>query len=81
MQATSIIRSKPEGVTSKQYAIQLASKLKTSETSWKTKVRNFLHFVIQYKIFLGLLLNLKQALTKIRTFKVGRAKNKLTFFC
>ena len=58
-QATSIIRSKPKGVSAKDYAAQLAVKLKSSETSWKSKVyfiwRHFLginpvHF--QFVLFL-----------------------------
>uniref|UniRef100_A0A7M5TTW0 Uncharacterized protein n=1 Tax=Clytia hemisphaerica TaxID=252671 RepID=A0A7M5TTW0_9CNID len=36
--AMSIIRSKPEGVTSKEYAQQLAIRLKETDSSWKTKV-------------------------------------------
>ena len=38
MQATTIIRSKPKDISAKEYAQQLAIKLRSSETSWKSKV-------------------------------------------
>ncbi|XP_066914458.1 meiosis-specific protein MEI4-like [Clytia hemisphaerica] len=38
--AMSIIRSKPEGVTSKEYAQQLAIRLKETDSSWKTKYKD-----------------------------------------
>jgi len=76
--AVAIIRSRPDGMTGRQYAEQLCARHQQTQLDWKHEARRLKHqldVVLQQKSVIGLLLWLFVCSFFVQDFTIGPAKS------